>query len=41
MIVTVHPSFLLRTKGAEDKQKKYCELVADLKICAKLLKKAA
>src|SRR5438105_11836505 len=37
VVVTAHPSSLLRIKDSKDKQQKYSELVADLKVCAKLL----
>jgi len=38
LVVTVHPSSLLRIEDEKDKALRYGEFVADLKVCAKLLK---
>lgn len=38
LIVTVHPSSLLRIEDEKDKTLRYGEFVDDLKMCAKLLK---
>ena len=37
LVVTVHPSALLRIEDEKDKALRYGEFVADLKVCAKLL----
>ena len=38
LMVTVHPSSLLRIENEKDRALRYEEFVADLKVCAKLLK---
>ena len=40
LLATVHPSYILRIQDEADKQAQYRQLVADLKVCAKALKKA-
>ena len=37
MLATIHPSYILRIKGAADKAAQYRQLVADLKVCRKSL----
>ena len=39
--VTIHPSFLLRIEDHDDKEREYCNFVADLKPAAKLLTRRA
>ncbi|MFZ1194290.1 MAG: UdgX family uracil-DNA binding protein [Pseudolabrys sp.] len=41
MVATIHPSYILRIDDEADKQTQYRQFVADLKICAKILTKAA
>ena len=41
LIVTIHPSALLRTEDEADKRAKYAEFVKDLKIAARLVLKSA
>jgi len=41
LVVTVHPSALLRTEDEADKRAKYQELVQDLKVAARLVFKSA
>ena len=41
LVVTIHPSALLRTEDEADKQAKYREFVNDLKAAAKLLVRSA
>ena len=41
LVVTVHPSYLLRLPDAESKEREFAAFVADLKVCARLLKHAA
>ena len=41
LIVTIHPSFLLRLRDDESKEREYARLVADLRTCTRLLRKAA
>ncbi|MBV8908732.1 MAG: UdgX family uracil-DNA binding protein [Sphingomonas sp.] len=41
LLVTIHPSYLLRIVDARDKAAEYRRFVADLKICAEALAKAA
>ena len=41
LVVTVHPSALLRTEDEADKRAKYAEFVKDLKIVARLALKSA
>jgi DNA polymerase len=38
LVITVHPSSLLRIEDEKDKALRYGEFVGDLKVCAKLLK---
>jgi uracil-DNA glycosylase len=41
LLVTIHPSYLLRIEDAGDKAAEYRRFVSDLKICAEALAKAA
>ena len=41
LIVTIHPSYLLRLRDDESKEREYNGFVADLRRCARLLHKAA
>src|SRR5713101_1845887 len=41
LIVTIHPSFLLRLQDDESKEREYARLVADLRTCTRLLREAA
>lgn len=41
MLATIHPSYILRIEDEADKRAQYKQFVADLKVCAKLLAKAA
>ena len=41
LVATVHPSYLLRIKDDDDRHAEYRRFVADLKVCARELKKAA
>jgi uracil-DNA glycosylase len=41
MVVTIHPSYLLRIEDEDDKAAQYRAFVADLRVCAKLLHAAA
>jgi uracil-DNA glycosylase len=41
LLVTIHPSYLLRIEDAQDKATEYRRFVSDLKICAQALVKAA
>ena len=41
LLVTIHPSYLLRIEDARDKAAEYRRFVSDLKICAQALAKAA
>jgi DNA polymerase len=41
MIATIHPSYILRIEDENDKRTQYKKFVADLKVCAKALAKAA
>jgi uracil-DNA glycosylase len=41
MVATIHPSYILRVEDEGDKRTQYRQLVADLKLCAKILAKAA
>jgi uracil-DNA glycosylase len=41
VLVTVHPSYLLRLPDADAKTRQYPRFVDDLKTAAKLLKKRA
>jgi uracil-DNA glycosylase len=38
LVITVHPSSLLRIEDEKDKALRYVEFVKDLRVCAKLLK---
>jgi uracil-DNA glycosylase len=38
LVVTIHPSSLLRIKDSDDKKRQYRELVADLRHCAEILR---
>jgi len=40
LIVTIHPSALLRIKDVDDKERQYQGLLDDLRLCAKLLRAA-
>jgi len=37
VLVTIHPSFLLRIQDAADKKREYARFVADLRLAAKIL----
>lgn len=41
VVVTIHPSYVLRQQDEESREREYAGLVADLRRCAKLLKNAA
>jgi DNA polymerase len=41
MLATIHPSYILRIDDQADKRAQYKKFVADLKVCAKELTKAA
>jgi uracil-DNA glycosylase len=41
MLATIHPSYILRIDDEADKRAQYKRLVADLKVCARALAKAA
>ncbi len=41
LVVTIHPSYLLRLQDDASREREYAGFVADLKICASLLKHAA
>jgi DNA polymerase len=41
VVVTIHPSYLLRIDNEADKAREYRRLVADLRACAKLLSRKA
>jgi uracil-DNA glycosylase len=41
LIVTIHPSYLLRLRDDESKEREYKRFVDDLRRCARLLSKAA
>jgi len=41
LIVTIHPSYLLRLRDDESKEREYRRFVDDLRRCARLLQKAA
>lgn len=41
MLATIHPSYILRIDDDADKRLQYRRFVADLKVCAKMLAKAA
>src|SRR5258706_10087132 len=39
LVVTIHPSALLRIRDSEDKKREFTGLVDDLRFCAKILRK--
>jgi len=39
LVVTIHPSALLRIKDSDDKKREFAGLVDDLRLCAKILRK--
>ena len=41
MLATIHPSYILRIDDEADKRAQYRQFVADLKVCAKFILKAA
>jgi len=41
LVVTIHPSFLLRLQDDESKEREFARLVADLRTCTRLLRAAA
>ena len=41
MLATIHPSYILRIEDDADKRAQYKQFVADLKLCARALAKAA
>jgi uracil-DNA glycosylase len=41
LVVTIHPSFVLRLEDDESKEREFARLVADLRTCTRLLKTAA
>jgi hypothetical protein len=41
LVATVHSSYILRIEDEADKRAQYRQFVADLKLCAKMLTKAA
>jgi DNA polymerase len=41
MLATVHPSYILRIRGAADKRAQYRQFVADLRVCGKALAQSA
>jgi DNA polymerase len=41
LVVTIHPSYLLRIEDANDKAREYERFVGDLRLCARLLRAAA
>ena len=41
MLATIHPSYILRIEDEADKRAQYRQFVADLKVCAKFILKAA
>ena len=41
LVATIHPSYLLRIQDDDDKAAEYGRFVNDLRLCAKLLEKAA
>jgi uracil-DNA glycosylase len=40
LIITIHPSALLRIRDSADKERQYAGLVADLRLCAKIIRAA-
>ena len=40
-LITIHPSYLLRIQDSDNKEREYQAFVADLKLAAKFVKKAA
>jgi uracil-DNA glycosylase family 4 len=41
MLVTIHPSYLLRIENDDDKAREYARFVADLRACVAALSAAA
>ena len=41
MLATIHPSYILRIEDEDDKRAQYKKFVSDLRVCAKVLAKAA
>lgn len=41
VVVTIHPSYLLRLRDADDREREYARFVADLKACAAQVRTAA
>ena len=41
MLATIHPSYILRVREAEDRHALFAQFVADLRICARVLAKEA
>lgn len=41
LLATVHPSYVLRIQDDDDRHAEYQRFVSDLKVCARVLKKAA
>jgi DNA polymerase len=41
ILVTIHPSYVLRIEEPEDKAREYARFVADLRVCEKALRSAA
>src|SRR4029079_19158470 len=41
MLATIHPSYILRIEDEDDKRRQYRKFVADLRVCVKVLAKAA
>jgi DNA polymerase len=41
MLATIHPSYLLRIEDDADRRRQFRKFVADLKVCAKALRKVA
>jgi uracil-DNA glycosylase family protein len=41
VLATIHPSYLLRIQGEDDKAREYRNFVADLRVCARALREAA
>ena len=41
MLATIHPSYILRIEDDADKRLQYRRFVADLKVCTRILAKAA
>jgi hypothetical protein len=41
LVATIHPSYILHIQDEADKRTQYRQFIADLKLCAKMLMKAA